>query len=84
MRMISIVSLVLRTGRENPTPCHPSITCGPLVPIPRTNRPSEIFWRPIADIASIAGVRAPSCAIPVARRTRSVLAAIAASGVNAS
>jgi len=37
-----------------------------------------------ADMASIAGVRAPSCAMPVARRTRSVRAAMAASGVNAS
>ena len=82
--MISIVSRVLRTGRENLTPCHPSITCGPLVPIPRTNRPPEMCCRLIADMASIAGVRAPSCAIPVARRTRFVRAAIAASGVNAS
>ena len=82
--MISIVSRVLRTGRENSTPCHPSITCGPLVPTPRMNRPFEIACTLIADIASIAGVRAPSCAMPVARRTRSVTAAIAASGVNAS
>ncbi len=79
-----MVSLVRRTGRENPTPCHPSITCGPLVPMPRMNRPPEMCCRLIADMASIAGVRAPSCAIPVARRTRSVRAAIAASGVNAS
>ncbi len=82
--MISIVSLVRRTGRAKPTPCHPSITRGPLVPMPRMNRPPEMCCTLIADMASIAGVRAPSCAIPVARRTRSVRAAIAASGVNAS
>ena len=38
----------------------------------------EMFCRLMADMASIAGVRAPSCAMPVARRIRSVLAAIAA------
>ena len=84
IRIISIVSLVLRTGREKPTPCQPSITCGPLVPMPSRNRPPDMCCRLIADMASIAGVRAPSCAMPVARRTRRVLAAIAASGVNAS
>ena len=72
IRTISIVSRVRCTGRSNRTPCQPSITCGPLVPIPRINRPSETCCTPCAVIASIAGVRAPSWAIPVARRSRSV------------
>ena len=84
IRTISIVSRVRCTGRSNRTPCQPSITCGPLVPIPRINRPSDTCCTPCAVIASIAGVRAPSWAIPVARRNRSVTDAIAASGVNAS
>ena len=82
--MISIVSRVRCTGRSNGTPCQPSITCGPLAPIPRIIRPSDNVWTPWAVIASIAGVRAPSWAIPVASRSRSVTAAIAASGVKAS
>ena len=81
---ISIVSRVRCTGRSNGTPCQPSITCGPLAPIPRISRPSDTAWTPCAVIASIAGVRAPSWAMPVASRSRSVTAAIAASGVNAS
>ena len=84
MRTISIVSRVRCTGRENSAPCHPSITCGPLVPNPNSKRPFEIACTPIAFIASIAGVRAPICAMPVPNLIRSVTAAIAANGVNAS
>ncbi len=47
-----MVSLVRVMGRSKRTPCQPSITCGPLVPIPRTNRPSDIVWRASADIAT--------------------------------
>ena len=60
------------------------MTWGPLAPIPRISRPSDTTWTPWAVIASMAGVRAPSWAMPVASRSRSVTAAIAASGVNAS
>ena len=44
------------------------MTCGPLVPMPSTNRPPESACIESADIASIAGVRAPSCTMPVANR----------------
>ena len=74
-RTISIVSLVRRTGRSNRTPCHPSMTCGPLVPIPSRNRPPESAWSDIADMASTAGVRAPSCTMPVPSRMVDVDAA---------
>ena len=67
-RMISIVSRVRRTGWSKRTPCQPSITCGPLAPTPSTNRPSERACIDSADMASMAGVRAPSWTMPVASR----------------
>ena len=67
-RTISIVSRVRRTGRSKRTPCQPSITCGPLVPMPSTKRPPDRACSDCADIASIAGVRAPSCTMPVPSR----------------
>ena len=79
-----MVSRVRRTGLSNRTPCQPSITCGPLDPMPSTNRPPDSACRDIADMASIAGVRAPSCTIPVASRMVEVCPARYASGVRAS
>lgn len=73
---MSIVSEVRVTGLSKRTPCHPSMTWGPLVPRPRTKRPPDIFCRARADIANMAGERAPSCTTPVASRTRSVIAAM--------
>ena len=70
-----MVSLVRRTGLVNLTPCQPSITCGPLVPMPRTNRPPDSACSDSADIASIAGVRAPSWTIAEPRRIDEVRAA---------
>ena len=82
--MISIVSRVRVTGRSKRTPCQPSMTWGPLVPMPSTKRPPESSWRVMADIANMAGVRVPSCTIAVPRRIESVTCASAASGVSAS
>ena len=45
-RQISIVSRVLPIGASNGTPWKPSITCGPDVPMPSSNRPSETSSRP--------------------------------------
>ena len=70
-----MVSRVRWTGRSKRTPCHPSITCGPLVPMPSTNRPPDSACIDSADMASIAGVRAPSWAMPVASRIVDVCAA---------
>ena len=72
------------TGLSKRTPCHPSITWGPLVPMPSTNRPPESACIESADIASIAGVRAPSCTMPVANRMVDVRATRNTSGVKAS
>ena len=58
-----MVSRVTASGASNLTPCQPSITCGPLVPMPSRNRPPDSSCSDMADIASIAGVRAPSWAI---------------------
>src|SRR2546421_139438 len=63
IRMISIVSRARATGRSKRTPRQPSITLGPLVPIPRRNRPADRAGSDIADIASMAGARGPSCTI---------------------
>ena len=79
-----MVSRVRGTGLSKRTPCHPSMTCGPLVPMPSTNRPPERACIDSADIASIAGVRAPSCTMPVANRMFDVRAARNPSGVRAS
>ena len=59
----------------NRTPCQPSITCGPLVPMPSRKRPPESDCNVIAVIASIAGVREPSCTMPEARPIVDVVAA---------
>ena len=79
-----MVSRVIPSGELNRTPCQPSMTWGPLVPSPSRNRPPDSACIDIADIASSAGVRAPTCAIPVASRIRLVFAARNASGVKAS
>ena len=52
--------------------------------MPRTNLPPESACIESEDIASIAGVRAPSCTIPVANLMFDVRAARNASGVRAS
>ncbi len=83
-RTISIVSRVAVTGAVNLTPCQPSMTCGPLVPMPSRNRPPERRCIAIADIASSAGEREPSWTMPVASPIVDVLAARKASGVKAS
>jgi hypothetical protein len=67
-----MVSRVRNTGLSKRTPCHPSITRGPLAPTPRMNRPPDSAYIDIADMASIAGVRAPSCTIPVPSRMNDV------------
>src|SRR5215472_6655008 len=81
---ISTVSLVTAIGASKLTPCQPSITCGPLVPMPSRNRPPESSCNDIADIASMAGLRAPSWAIADPSAMRSVCPARKASGVSAS
>ena len=70
--MISIVSRVRVTGLSKRTPCQPSMTCGPLVPIPRMNRPFDIACNESADMASSAGEREPSCTHAVPSRIVSV------------
>ena len=70
-----MVSRVRASGASKLTPCQPSMTCGPLVPIPSRNRPPDSCCMDMADIASIAGVLAPSWAIPVPSAIRSVRAA---------
>jgi hypothetical protein len=60
------------------------MTCGPLAPTPSTNRPPDSACSDIADMASIAGVRAPSWTMPLASRIVEVDAARKASGVSAS
>ena len=59
-RQISIISLVCVTGFLKGIPCHPSITCGPLVPRPRIKRPSDMESNVIAVIATSDGVRVPT------------------------
>ena len=70
-----MVSRVARTGRRNRTPCQPSMTCGPLAPMPSRNRPPLSCCSDMADMASMAGVRAPSCTMEVPRPIREVRAA---------
>ena len=74
-RTICTVSLVALSGAENRTPCQPSMTCGPLTPRPSRNLPPDNACSDIADIASMAGVLAPSCAMPEPRRILVVRAA---------
>ena len=68
-------SRVRATGRAKGMPCQPSITCGPDVPRPMMKRPPVSRVIVIAVIAAIAGVRAPTCMMPVPSRTFSVLPA---------
>ena len=82
--MISTYSRVLASGFENGRPYHPSTTWGPLTPIPSRKRPPDSPSSVIACIAIVAGLRADICAIPVQRWIRSVAAATAARGENAS
>ena len=79
-----MVSLVAATGAWKRTPCHPSMTCGPLTPSPSTNRPPDRAANDIADMASSAGVLVPSWAIPEASRRVVVRAARYPRGVRAS
>src|SRR5215470_8134805 len=84
LRTISITSRVRCTGWSNGTPCQPSTTCGPLTPRPRMNRPPVSERMVAAVIAIIAGVRAPTCMIPVPSPMRLVRPATNARGVTAS
>src|SRR5882762_3366115 len=84
VRTMSIVSRVAVTGARKRTPCHPSMTCGPLVPSPSRKRPFESDCIDIADIANIAGVLAPTCTMPEPSLIVVVLAARYANGVSAS
>ena len=81
---MSIVSRVAVTGARKRTPCHPSMTCGPLVPSPRRKRPFESDCIDIADMATIAGVLAPTWTMPEPSLIVVVLAARYARGVSAS
>ena len=71
-----MVSRVRPIGASNGTPWNPSMTCGPEVPMPSSNRPSETSSRPAAVIASSVGVRLYSCRMPDAMCARVVRAAI--------
>ncbi len=79
-----MVSRIAGTGGGNATPCQASMIRGPLEPSPSSNLPPESRCNDIACIASIAGVRAPTCTMPETSPMRSVRAARKASGVSAS
>lgn len=57
--MMSMFSRSRVSGWANATPCRPSITRGPEVPNPSTNRPCDKFDRVIAAWAIATGVRVP-------------------------
>ena len=61
IRTMSTYSRVRPSGAANGTPCHPSLTCGPLTPSPSRNRPPDRVSRVAAVIAVIAGVRPGIC-----------------------
>jgi hypothetical protein len=81
---MSISSRVRLSGLLNPTPCQPSITWGPLVPIPRRNRPFEAPCIAIEVMPTSDGVRVPIWKIPVPSLIVEVCGARKASGVSAS
>ena len=72
------------SGLSNGTPCHPSTTCGPDVPSPRTKRPPDSWSSVIAVIAVLAGERPGSCMMAVPSLIFFVCAPIHASGLTAS
>jgi hypothetical protein len=84
VRTISMVSRVVCTGLRNRTPCQPSITRGPEVPMPKMKRPADSSCKLKADVASSAGVREPNCTTNVPSLIDDVLAARYASPVSAS
>jgi hypothetical protein len=51
------------------------MTCGPLTPIPSRNRPPDNCCSDMAEVASSAGERDPSCTIDEPRAIRDVRAA---------
>ena len=55
-RTMARYSRVRASGASKPTPCQPSLTCGPETPRPRSIRPPENQSRVAAVIAVIAGV----------------------------
>ena len=57
LRQTSIVSRVRPNGLVNGTPCHPSMTCAPDVPMPSVNRPPDSASIVAADWAISAGDR---------------------------
>ena len=58
LRTTATYSRVRCSCLANRTPCQPSLTCGPLEPMPRSMRPSESWSRVAAVIAVIAALRA--------------------------
>ncbi len=70
-----MVSRVVCTGLRNRTPCQPSMTRGPEVPIPNRKRPPDSACRLSADVANIAGLREPNCTTNVPSLIDDVLAA---------
>ena len=84
MRTTSTYSRVRCSWRAKRWPCQPSATCGPLVPMPSSTRPSESWSSVAAVIAVIAAERPGICRIAEPSRMRSVCAAIQARTVTAS
>ena len=72
------------SGLPHAWPCHPSATCGPEVPRPRSTRPPESVSSVAAVAAVVAGVRAGICMIAVPSLTFVVRPPTHASGETAS
>ena len=70
-----MVSRVVCTGLRKRTPCQPSITRGPEVPMPSMKRSDDSSCRLSAEVASIAGLREPSCTTKVPSLIDDVFAA---------
>jgi hypothetical protein len=70
--MIATYSRVVRSGGVYGTPCHPSTTWGPDMPMPQMNLPPVSSCSESAVIAVIAGVRAAICITALPRTIRDV------------
>ena len=81
---MSTYSRARASGASNRTPCQPSLTCGPLTPSPKRNRPPESESKVAAVIAVIAGGRAGICMTAAPRWICSVRAPMKESTVGAS
>ena len=80
----SSVSRTLLSGFSKGMPFQPSTMRSEEEPIPSTKRPREPLASAAASCASSAGPRWKTPTIPVPSRTRSVQAALSASGVKPS